>query len=499
MDKRILLVGVGGIGSCILSCFGRHSYHPSLWIIDFDVVEMGNLSTQLLYTKEDVGQYKVEVARESMLKRYGMHVRGVLGRIEDQPEEFYEQFDFIIGAVDTIATRRHINSVLCKIYKKGIVWIDCGSEGPRGQVRVIRPGHNACFECTLNLYQNDDDTLPICMLRGRPQNKAQCIVWAAKVWWPKNREEEFSSQSGLHLSIVQKIASEKVQELNIGDSLVTLEEIVRYLDSRIPPMIETNDAVAEACIEVLKSGGIDFDMKTVSFLEGHYELSTCLERGGECLQCSKCHASIVLKAVLQECSVEGNMGIHGIILRVIVKVACVSLVSDGGDVGCSQAPIMHAVPRHIGKPGMVFDVIDAIAQISQSQGGITGEEAAYQVSCRVIHAFGEDQFSGEYLFVYLVCGRVVVWRCADQHLIYQYSQGPPIDCHVMASVLDDLWGKVLGSPAQCPGLLVVWQTLGKTEICQFYMTALIDQEVFWLQVPVHYSLCMQVLQCQDQL
>ena len=288
MDKRVLLVGVGGIGSSILNHFGRRSYYASLWVIDFDIVELGNTPTQLLYSSEDVGRYKVDVIKEKMLKTYGLHVHTILGRVEDQPDEFFKQFDFIIGAVDTIATRRHINATLCRIYEASIVWIDCGSEGSRGQVRVIKPGCNACFECTLSLYQNDEDTFPMCMLNGKPQNKSQCIIWAAKVWWPKNQDQEFSCRNSLHLDIIQKVANEKLQQLNTTDFRIALEEILVVLNSRVPAMVGTNDAVAEACYTFLNSDKIEYNLKTIALSEGYYAFSAFLERDTECIQCSKC-------------------------------------------------------------------------------------------------------------------------------------------------------------------------------------------------------------------
>ena len=288
VSKRILLIGAGGIGSSILNHFGKRSYCASLWVIDFDIIELDNTRTQLLYSNEDVGRYKVEVSKEKMLNTYGLPIHAILGRVEDQPDEFFKQFDFIIGAVDTIATRRHINAVLCRIYEASVVWIDCGSEGSRGQVRIIKPGFNACFECTLFLYQNDEDTFPVCMLNGKPQNKSQCIIWAGKVWWPKNRDQEFSCRNSLHLDTIQNVANEKLHQLNITNFPVTLEEILTVLNSRVPAMIETNDAVAEECFNLLNSDKIEYDLKTIALSDGYYEFSTFLERDRECIQCSKC-------------------------------------------------------------------------------------------------------------------------------------------------------------------------------------------------------------------
>lgn len=67
----------------------------------------------------------------------------------------------VICGLDSIVARRWINGMLTSlvIYKDGVLdqstiipIIDGGTEGFKGNVRVILPGLTACIECTLNLY-----------------------------------------------------------------------------------------------------------------------------------------------------------------------------------------------------------------------------------------------------------------------------------------------------------------------------------------------------------
>ena len=82
-------------------------------------------------------------------------------KIQDKDEEFYRQFHIVICGLDSIVARRWINGMLTSllIFKDGILdqssiipFVDGGTEGFKGNVRVILPGITACIECTLDLY-----------------------------------------------------------------------------------------------------------------------------------------------------------------------------------------------------------------------------------------------------------------------------------------------------------------------------------------------------------
>ena len=62
--------------------------------------------------------------------------------------------------------------------------VDGGTEGVRGQTRVILPGKTACFECSLDL-QTKPVTFPICTIANTPRLPEHCIEWASVLEWPK--------------------------------------------------------------------------------------------------------------------------------------------------------------------------------------------------------------------------------------------------------------------------------------------------------------------------
>ena len=83
-DARVVVLGVGGLGSWTalsLACCGI----GELTLIDGDTVELSNLNRQVLYTADDIGQPKAEVAAAS-ISRFNpgvsvvSHVRSLASR-----------------------------------------------------------------------------------------------------------------------------------------------------------------------------------------------------------------------------------------------------------------------------------------------------------------------------------------------------------------------------------------------------------------------------------
>ena len=69
-DARVLVVGVGGLGSPAASYLAAAGV-GTITLVDTDVVDLTNLHRQLLYTTPDVGRPKLTVARERLQAVYG--------------------------------------------------------------------------------------------------------------------------------------------------------------------------------------------------------------------------------------------------------------------------------------------------------------------------------------------------------------------------------------------------------------------------------------------
>jgi adenylyltransferase/sulfurtransferase len=109
-DARVLVVGVGGLGAPLLSYLVAAGV-GTVGLVDFDVVAASNLHRQVLFTEDDVGRLKTEVAAER-LGRQNPHVRlrvhnlklsasNALGVIRD--------YDIVADGSDNFATRYLVN------------------------------------------------------------------------------------------------------------------------------------------------------------------------------------------------------------------------------------------------------------------------------------------------------------------------------------------------------------------------------------------------------
>ncbi len=63
---KVLIVGTGGLGAPLIQYLAAAGI-GTIGIVDFDVVEESNLQRQVLFTTEDIGRPKVEVARERII------------------------------------------------------------------------------------------------------------------------------------------------------------------------------------------------------------------------------------------------------------------------------------------------------------------------------------------------------------------------------------------------------------------------------------------------
>jgi adenylyltransferase/sulfurtransferase len=161
-DSKICVIGVGGIGNPIVTQLTAMGI-GRLKIVDRDVIEISNLHRQHLYTENDIGKVKVEVAVERL--------KGINPTVEIEAvpvsvskytaESIIKGFDVVIDALDSIDARYALNDACIKF---DIPFIYAGALGMLGSVCTILPNKSACLRCIFPALAEDD--MPTCSTEG---------------------------------------------------------------------------------------------------------------------------------------------------------------------------------------------------------------------------------------------------------------------------------------------------------------------------------------------
>ncbi len=149
--KKILIVGVGGVGSIVAEMLTRCGV-GELHLIDLDTVEEVNLN-RLFFTAEQIGRPKVEAAKDYLSKinndvKIYAYMQDVCSTdFEEQFESIIREVDLVINSVDNFPARIYVNEKCVKLHQD---YIDSGASrsGLGGYVHLVIPFKTACYACT---------------------------------------------------------------------------------------------------------------------------------------------------------------------------------------------------------------------------------------------------------------------------------------------------------------------------------------------------------------
>ncbi|KAJ8920396.1 hypothetical protein NQ315_005262 [Exocentrus adspersus] len=258
---KILVIGAGGLGCELLKDLALMGF-KQIHVIDMDTIDLSNLNRQFLFRHKDIGSSKAETAAAFINKRIaGCQVTPHFCKIQDYDEAFYKQFHIIVCGLDSIVARRWINGMLVSLlnYEDGILdqqsvipLVDGGTEGFKGNARVILPGMSACVECTLDLYPPQVN-YPLCTIANTPRLPEHCIEYVKVILWPKENpfNTELDGDDTQHISWVYEKSMERALQFNIpGVTYRLVQGVVKHI---IPAVASTNAAIAGVCAtEVFK-------------------------------------------------------------------------------------------------------------------------------------------------------------------------------------------------------------------------------------------------------
>jgi len=121
LSAKVLIVGAGGLGSPAAEFLSRAGV-GSLGIIDNDKIALSNLHRQSLYNTNDVGKFKVQVAKDK-IKKINNNTKVKIYKIRLDNSNFkkiIKDYDYIIDGSDNFTTKFLLND-FCLKYKKILI------------------------------------------------------------------------------------------------------------------------------------------------------------------------------------------------------------------------------------------------------------------------------------------------------------------------------------------------------------------------------------------
>ena len=299
---KILVIGAGGLGCELLkdlALLGIKNIH----VIDMDIIDESNLNRQFLFRPKDVSRPKALVAAEFINRRVpGANVTGYYKKIQDFDISFYTSFHIIVCGLDSIVARRWMNSLVVGILKysdEGVLdqsslipIVDGGTEGFKGNAKVIIPGITACLECTLDLYP-PQVTYPLCTIATNPRLPEHCIEYVKLFTWKK--EGPFGENVAIdgdnpeHIQWLCQKAQERANEYRIeGVNYRLTQGVIKHI---IPAVASTNAVIAASCAtEVFKiatsCSPYMNNYMVLNDTDGIYSFTYSPEKKDNCIVCS---------------------------------------------------------------------------------------------------------------------------------------------------------------------------------------------------------------------
>ena len=302
---QILVVGAGGLGCEILKnlalCGIKH-----IFVVDLDTIELSNLNRQFLFRQKDIGRFKAEVACEFIKRKYpDIEIKSSCKKIQEFSDEFFRRFHIIIGGLDNIEARSYINQKvhdLVEFDEKGnpdistvIPFVDGGTEGFRGQTKVIIPYKTSCFDCGQELINTNRNTFAMCTIAENPRVPEHCIEYAFTIEWDKNHNRPVDKDSIEDVEWIYKTALERAKKYKIEG--VTYNLTLGVIKNVIPAIASTNSLIAASTVmEALKIwAGFSKRLDNYFMYMGHeglYSSTLVYEKLDNCKTCSK-HVEII--------------------------------------------------------------------------------------------------------------------------------------------------------------------------------------------------------------
>lgn len=170
--------------------------------------------------------------------------------------------------------------------------IDGGSEGFKGNARVIIPGMTACIECTVDLFPPQVN-YPLCTIANTPRLPEHCIEYVRALLWSREKpfgEVAIDGDDANHIQWIFEKSLERANKFSIkGVTYRLTQGVVKRI---IPAVASTNAVIAAACVtEVFKiatsCASPMNNYMVFNDVDGIYTYTFEAEKKEDCLACSR--------------------------------------------------------------------------------------------------------------------------------------------------------------------------------------------------------------------
>lgn len=165
MSTNVSVLGIGGVGSYVVRTLSAMGYGV-ITVLDFDQVEVSNLSRQIFYDYRDIGKQKVDVIEEK-IPHISPSTKVV--KFNKKVQELTDLEDVLAGVDVCVASldtpRVKINEIVARIpFVFDMPTVYGGSVtnnvmyGP-----TVKKGKSSCFMCVRNLHEHipPEDAAPV--------------------------------------------------------------------------------------------------------------------------------------------------------------------------------------------------------------------------------------------------------------------------------------------------------------------------------------------------
>jgi len=287
LKATVMIVGVGATGCEVAKNLALMGV-GKLILIDNDVVELSNLSRQMLFSDEDIGKPKAPTAAEKLKKMNPwINVEAYFEDVRNIVQERFEDVDVLVSCLDNWPVRRWLNSLAVELGKP---LVDLSMDGFYANLQIVLPGKTACLEC------HGDELIP------KEMQVAECTLRRRR---PQDLVNDLK-ENGIDISLD---IAEKLFQLNIktiydlkyaqADLLEKLDKkarkVVSKIQEKLKPKMPALQSVAAmiaglASTEIVKIlhggslGEILTDFLVYDGLTGKFT-SVKLERRPDCFVC----------------------------------------------------------------------------------------------------------------------------------------------------------------------------------------------------------------------